>query len=436
MNKTKRTTLRRAAIALLGLSVMALPARAQDSETLTLKQAIELGLKNSRDLALARLQYTVARNAAGVDRAEFHPNIYTGAGAVYSNGFPETPGGAAPSIFKLSYTQTVFNPLLRGRMRADEDRARNQELEVERTRDTVIVRTATSYLELAKVRHALELLRNERTSAQRILDYVRERSAAGLELPIEVTRAELTSAKIEHQVVKLEGRDDVLTEQLRDQLGLPADKAIVVAPEDLPASAEQQTAELENLALDNSIDVKEAENERSARQHLQKGAHGAYWPTVDLIGEYDVLSKINNYNQFFKSFQRNNVNFGVQITIPLLAAKTHAASALAKSELAVSELALGTKREKVRLDVRQRARTAREMDAAREEARLDLKLAQESLAVAQSKFDQGQSSLRELEQARLDESEKWVGFLDADFARQQGQLALLQSTGQLAKVFQ
>jgi len=45
-------------------------------------------------------------------------------------------------------------------------------------------------------------------------------------------------------------------------------------------------------------------------------------------------------------------------------------------------------------------------------------------------------TLRDLEQVRLDESDKWVAFLDADFARQQGQLTLLQATGQLATVFQ
>jgi outer membrane protein TolC len=69
-------------------------------------------------------------------------------------------------------------------------------------------------------------------------------------------------------------------------------------------------------------------------------------------------------------------------------------------------------------------------------ARLDLQLAQESLQILQTKFDQGRATLRDIEQARLDENDKWVAFLDAEFSRQQGQLSLLQATGQLAKVFQ
>jgi len=424
------------------LAACALPARAQesgqgsDSETLTLKRAVTLALQNSHDLMLARLQYTVAVNKSNLDRAEFRPNIYTGVGGIYSNGIPQTPGGSAPSIFSVSYTQQLFNPILRGTYRADQDLAKNRQLEIDRTRDAVIIRTATTYLDLAKVRHALEWLRTEQTSAQKILDYTRERAASGLELPLEVTRGELTMAKIAHQILQLEGRDDVLAAQLRDQLALPESRTLEVAPEELPASAQESVAELETRALQSSVDVREAENQRSAREHLVKGAKQSYWPTVQLIGEYSLLAKYNNYAEFYNHFQRNNINVGVQVQIPIFAARTSAAVALAKSELAEADAAVGSKRQEVRIEVRQKARDVRELDAGREVARLDLKLAQETLAITQTRFEQGQSSLRELEQDRLTESEKWVEFLNADFARKQGQLSLLQTTGQLAAVFQ
>jgi len=86
--------------------------------------------------------------------------------------------------------------------------------------------------------------------------------------------------------------------------------------------------------------------------------------------------------------------------------------------------------------VQQKARSVRELEASREVARLDLQLAQETLQLEQAKFDQNRVTLQDIERARLDENDKWVAFLDADFARQQAQLALLQATGQLAKVFQ
>jgi outer membrane protein TolC len=189
------------------------------------------------------------------------------------------------------------------------------------------------------------------------------------------------------------------------------------------------------LAVQNDRSVAEAENERAARQHLLRGARLSYWPTVDLVGQYSVLSKFNNYGDFYKKFERNNVNIGLQVTIPIFAAKTSANVALAKSQLNAAELQLGQKRQEVRLEVQQKFGGVRELDASREVARLDLKLAQETLQLVQAKFDQGRATLQDVEQARLDESDKWVAFLDANFARQRAQLTLLQATGQLAKVF-
>jgi outer membrane protein TolC len=139
---------------------------------------------------------------------------------------------------------------------------------------------------------------------------------------------------------------------------------------------------------------------------------------------------------YYNHFQRNNLNVGVQVKIPIFAARTSANVALARSQLATAEINVGTKRRDLRLDVVQKLRSVRELDAAKEVARLDLKLAQETTGLTQSKFDEGRATLRDLEQSRLDENEKWLAFLDAEFAKQKAQLAVMEATGQLAKVFQ
>ena len=430
-------------LALIALAVgltQAWPGRAlaQETERLTLRQAVTLALQNSRELALAKMQYNVALNQTRVYRSEFLPNLYTGSGAAYTNGFPATPSGQAPALFNLTYTESAFNLPLLGQMRAAEDRAKSMKVEVDRMRDDVIVRAATAYLELAKVRHSLELLRKEEASAEKILEVTRERAAAGQELPIEITRGELTLARARERIIRLEGRDEVLAQQIRNLTGIPDTQSVEVGTEEPSFATEQQESELLSQALENNPLVKEAENERAARAHLLKGEKGGYWPTMSVVGLYEVLGRFNNYNQFFNpnSFQRNNITIGIDVHVPLFSAKTRANVALAKSQLNVAELTLGTRRQQVSLDVQQKARGVRELDASREVARLDLKLAQETLQITQEKFNQGRATLRDIEQARLEESDKWVAFLDADFARQQGQLSLLQATGQLAKVFQ
>ena len=49
---------------------------------------------------------------------------------------------------------------------------------------------------------------------------------------------------------------------------------------------------------------------------------------------------------------------------------------------------------------------------------------------------EGKLNLREVEKARLSENERWMAYLDANFARQQAQLELLRVAGQLNKVWQ
>jgi len=414
----------------------AAPSRAQDAQPLTMHQAITLALQNSRDLKLARVQYNVALNEAGVDRAAFRPNLYTGAGLAYTYGFPSLPGGQAPSVFQLDYQQTVFNPLLKGQQKAAEDRAKNQKLEMDRMRDDVIVRAATEYLELAEVQHSLQLMQSERASAEKILQALQERLSANQELPIDVTRSQLALARIQERTIKLEDREETLEMQIRDLTGISETQSIETEQNEPSFAADQSVSDMEDLALQNDRSVAEAENDRDAQRQIMRGAHLSYFPTVDVVGQYAILSKFNNYDQFYKNFQRNNLNVGLQITIPIFAAKTSANVALAKSQLDEAELQLGAKRQQVRLDVQQKARSVRELDASREVARLDLQLSQETLQQVQAKFDQSNATLQDVEQARLNESDKWLAFLDADFARQQAQLMLLEATGQLAKVFQ
>lgn len=426
-----------------GLALLiAASARAQDVSTLTLRQAVTLAVQNSRDVKLAQVQYNVALGEARVNRAAFLPNLYTGSGAAYTHGFPSLPGGHPPAVFEMAYTQSVFDPVLKAQQRAAEERAQNQKIELDRTRDDVMVRAATAYLELAKVRHSLDLMRSEQASGDKILQVVRERVAANQELPIETTRSQLAVARIEQRIIMLEDREEMLDQQIRDLTGIPDSQSLQVEAEDPAFTAQlatdvaavQAESQMVSLAVQNDRTVAEAEHERKAREDLFRGAHLSYWPTVELVGEYDILSKFNNYGEFYKTFERNNVNVGVQVTIPLFAAKTSANVALAKSQLAEAQLNLGNKRQEVRMDVQKKARSVRELDASREVARLDLRLAQETVQVQQAKFDQGRLTLQEMEQARLEENDKWVAFLDADFARQQAQLTLLEATGQLAKV--
>jgi len=417
------------------------PAQKPEAEpappiALTLKRAIEMALQNSKDIQAAKIQGRLAEHSAMISRAEFLPNIYMGSGLGYTNGIPETPGGRAPSIFNVTYTEQVFNEPLRGQGKELQEQARSQAIVLRDVQSSVIARTAMAYLELAKVRHSLELLGKEQESAARILQVTQERQTEGFELPVEVTKAQLTKARIAQRAIQLEGREDELEVFLRSQLGLQENQGIEVTPEDLPGEAEQEGANLVAMAMQNNTGLQLAESDVRAKQFRLTGEKRGYLPTLELVSIYSVLGKFNNFTEFFNRFQRNNYNLGIDMRIPIFSARTKANVGLAQVNLDVAKATLSSKRAEVSADIRQRTRHVREADATKEIARLELQLAQQNVAVLQSQFEEGKTSLRDVEKARLEENDKWLSFLDANFGRQQAQLELLKAAGQLDKVWQ
>jgi outer membrane protein TolC len=418
------------------------PAVTQEGPTngapvmLTLKHTIELALQNSKEIQVAKIQASVADRAAQITKAQFMPNLYAGSGAGYTYGIPETPGGRAPSIFNVTYTEQIFNEPLRGQAKEMQEQSKAQKILLEEVKNSVITRTAMAYLELGKVRHSLELLRKEQESAEKILQVTQERQGEGYELPVEVTKAQLTKAQVIQRILRLEGREDELEVFLRYQLGFSEAQPIEVTPEELPGEAEQAGDNLVAMAVTHNSGLQLAVSDVRAKEFRLKGEKRGYFPTLELVSVYSLLANFNNYSQFFRTFQRNNFNAGIDMHVPIFSAQTKAAVALAQMNLDAAKVNLTNKKTELTADVRQKTRQVRERDAAKEVARLELQLAQQNVSVQQAQFAEGKVNLREVERVRLEENEKWMAYLDASFQKQQAQLDLLKTAGQLDKVWQ
>ena len=430
----------RVGVAAVAVVFLAISGSAQEASAppiaLTLKRAIELALQNSKDIQVAKIQASIADKAALINKAQFMPNVYAGSGLGYTYGIPETPGGRAPSVFNVTYTEQVFNEPLRGQGKEQQEQVRAQKIALEDMRNSVIVRTASGYLELVKVRHSAELLQKEQESAEKILGVVKERAGEGYELPVEVTRAQLTRAQVAQRLLQLQGRQDELEMFLRGQCGLAPEQPIEVGAEDLPGAAEQEGANLIALAMENNTVVRMAQSDVQAKEFRLIGEKRGYWPTLELVSVYSLLAKFNNYALYFNHFQRNNYNLGIQAQVPIFSPSTKANVALAQTNLLAAKASLSNKQDQVSAEVRRKTRRVRETDAGREVARLELQLVQQDLAQLQARFNEGKVSLQEIEKTRVDENEKWMALLDATFQRQQAQLDLLKTAGQLDKVLQ
>src|SRR6202011_2156688 len=77
--------------------------------SMTLRQAVQTAIQQNPDLALSRLDEEKARQAVRSARDPFFPRVVVGSGLAYSNGFPMSVDGSAPSVVQAQARAFVFN---------------------------------------------------------------------------------------------------------------------------------------------------------------------------------------------------------------------------------------------------------------------------------------------------------------------------------------
>ena len=70
-------------------------------------------------------------------------------------------------------------------------------------------------------------------------------------------------------------------------------------------------------------------------------------------------------------------------------------------------------------------------ETAAEVARLDLDAAREQISVYLAQMQEGRVTLRQVEEARVVENDKWIAFYDAQYASERARWAVLRLTGDL-----
>src|SRR5690349_80165 len=77
--------------------------------SMTFRQALEAAARQNPEIMMARLDEEKSRHAVQVARDPFLPRITVGSGLAYSNGFPMSIEGSAPSVVQAQAVQYIFN---------------------------------------------------------------------------------------------------------------------------------------------------------------------------------------------------------------------------------------------------------------------------------------------------------------------------------------
>jgi len=155
-------------------------------------------------------------------------------------------------------------------------------------------------------------------------------------------------------------------------------------------------------------------------------------PRIDLVAQYALFARYNNYDDFFRKFQRNNGQLGISFQFPLLAGSAAAANAdRANSEIARLRIQMNQARNRIATGTRQAHQEVERASGDLDVARLDLDLAREQVSLLLAQSGEGRATLRQVEEARFTEAEKWIAFYDARFGTDRARLNLLKLTGNL-----
>jgi outer membrane protein TolC len=423
-------------VALIGCCIGAgLGAPAWAQTVLTLQQAVSMALGHDARLAEADAKQHSAEEAASLGAAHFRPNVFTGAGAVYTYGFPQTPGGGPPSVFNLGFVQPLYDGPARGRASAAVERVGQQQQDVTRLRADVVFEAAATYLELASVRQSLTRQPPATDAARVLVQVMLDRLNESRALPGQALEARLTAARVTQRVAHLDSRAVALEGDLRVMTGIRAGEPLQVSLEPLPSLPERSVAELVAMATANSPELRIAELERRTREVQAEGQRKALWPSVDLIANYAIYSRFNNIDLYFTRFQRNSLNVGVQAKVPIFNAESIAAATLAVSQQVEAEVGVRRARDQIDIEVGRAWQQVRQLTVDREVAELELAVAQEHVRVLDARVAEGRGDRAESAKAVIDEAGAWAGFFQAEFEADKAQLELRRMTGELMRLF-
>jgi len=422
-------TTRIAALALILVSVV---ARAQ--EPLPFRRAIELALAHSTEVALSQADESRAYNSYREAHNAYIPKAVVGSDIGYAYGFPLSLEGSAPTIFNVTAQSSVYNAALREFTKAAKVEWDLSKTQSKDQRDQLVSDTALLYIELNRWEERLPILETEMKVAQDIEYAVGERIKAGVDSPVEATKARLTEAQMRVHITEAEGAVDVLRTRLSQLTGLPAN-SIRTQRDSIPVLAEEAPAgDLPARAAESSPAVEIAQQNAFSKELRAKGEHKAFYPTADFATQYGVINtSLTNFEQFFVpgSFQSQNITFGLVLRLPFLDMSQKARAAAADAEALRARKEAEQAKHKAALDAVKMQHNVQELMAARDVAQLRYELAQNQLDAAHARMQAETATQRELQNAALDAAERSLDRINAEFQLQQAQVQLYRATGEL-----
>jgi len=401
-----------------------------ETHPMSLRQAVEAALKQNPDIFLAQMDEDKARAGVRIAREPFIPRVVVGSGLAYSDGFPMSIEGSAPSVVQGQAIATIFNQPKRLEVAQAREDARGASIAVAAKRDEVAYRIASLYLDAERAGRLGALARKAVESRQTVLDTVHAQVAEGRALPLAEKQAALAVARAAQTADDLDDEQAAAEISLAMALGFPAQDRVHPDQEDRALPSLPPSTELAiQTALDSNTALRQLQSQLVSKELERRSEKAARLPRVDLVAQYGMLARFNNYAQFFQKFQRNNGQIGVSFQLPVFSAGVDAQVSQTDADLNHLRIEMSSARNRITADILQSFRDVKKAETAANVARLDLEVARAELDVTLAQMQEGRVPLRQMEEARILENDKWIAFYDAQSTVEKARWNVLRVTG-------
>jgi outer membrane protein len=421
------------------------------AEPIPLKRIVELALAHATGIVIASADEQHAVAAYEELRNSYIPQFTAGAGlGPPSYGFPLSIEGQAPSLFNINMQSALLNRSLHDFSKATKIESAAAALKTKDERDQIIQDAVLSYAELSKWDERLSHLQETQIEADKMQTAVAERVKEGVDSEFDGLRAHLSAARVRLRITEAEGAAAVLREHLAKLTGLAA-STIQTEPDTVPDfPVPPQDASTPTHAAETSPAVQSAVDHARAQYLRAQGEHHAFWPSFDFAGQYALLSKFNNFQDYYipektcttsigtflcpnGGFRQNNASIGVSIRFPFLNFSQRARAQAADADALKASKQAEAAKNQVSEETLRLEHSVSQMQAARDVAQLEYEIAQKTFTAVQTRMDAGTATLHDVDDARSQASERFIALQDVTFELQRSQLGLLRSTGELEK---
>jgi outer membrane protein TolC len=401
------------------------------AEPLTLKRAVQLAMTHSTAMAQASADEQRVFASYAEARNQYVPQVVAGSGLGASWGFPLSLEGAAPSIFNVNAQSALINPALREFVHAAREEIGAGRLQTKDQKQQVTQEVVIAYVELVKWEEMLPKVTQTYADAQKTQALIKQRVEGGVDSQTEEQKGQLTTARARLRSLQAQGAIDVLREQLGRLTGVTS-SSFETVPESVPALPEIKPDEdLRSKAADSSLALQAAELRARAQAFRAKGEHRSLWPSLDFAAQYAVLARYNNYDEFYRKFERNNATVGVAIRFPFMNFSQRAHAQAADADAIHANKQVESAKNQVSQEVLKLQRSVEQLQAAQDVSQLEYELAQSNVNAVEIRMNSGTAGLHDEADAHTDLAEKFNALEDAKFQLLRARIGLLRATGDL-----